>query len=473
MSDMAGILWETEHGGGTRNRTEVHGFAGLIQDHKANSTPAQPRIVGTTLGGFRWSLCMPKIVKEWSLKDLKSASPGVHFVGGVGGLTLHIKPANKPGVRPPASWVLRVYVGAKRRNLGLGPYPEISLAEARRRALEVRNLCAQGVDPMHHKHEKRLKVEVHKSPDVTFKQIADQYLATHAVNYRNAKHSQQWLSSLRNYAYSDLGDIAVSDVTAEQILKVLKPIWETKTETAKRLQGRIEKIFDLAVASGLRETNPARWKNYLSLRLPAPGRIAEVKHYPSLPYQALPQFMQALSGRSGMGARALEFLILTAVRSGSVRQARWPEIDFHAREWRIPSQHTKTKTGVHRVPLTDQMIRLLRSLPRTLDQPLIFPSPSGKMLSDMALNSLMRKMRASGDLWEDAVPHGFRSTFRVWAAETTAYPAELAELCLMHSVGSSVYRAYQRSDLFEKRRDIMRDWNDAVFKRSEKVIAFA
>jgi len=373
---------------------------------------------------------MPKIVKEWSLKDLKSASPGVHFVGGVGGLTLHIKPANKPGVRPPASWVLRVYVGAKRRNLGLGPYPEISLAEARRRALEVRNLCAQGVDPMHHKHEKRLKVEVHKSPDVTFKQIADQYLATHAVNYRNAKHSQQWLSSLRNYAYSDLGDIAVSDVTAEQILKVLKPIWETKTETAKRLQGRIEKIFDLAVASGLRETNPARWKNYLSLRLPAPGRIAEVKHYPSLPYQALPQFMQALSGRSA-------------------------------------------KTGVHRVPLTDQMIRLLRSLPRTLDQPLIFPSPSGKMLSDMALNSLMRKMRASGDLWEDAVPHGFRSTFRVWAAETTAYPAELAELCLMHSVGSSVYRAYQRSDLFEKRRDIMRDWNDAVFKRSEKVIAFA
>ena len=416
---------------------------------------------------------MPKIVKEWSLKDLKSASTGVHFVGGVGGLTLHIKPAGKPGVRPPASWVLRVYVGTKRRNLGLGPYPEISLAEARRRALEVRNLCAQGVDPMQHKHERRLKVEVHKSPDVTFKQIADQYLATHAVNYRNAKHSQQWHASLRNYAYSALGDIAVSDVTSEQILEVLKPIWETKTETAKRLQGRIEKIFDLAIASGLRETNPARWKNFLSLRLPAPSRITEVKHYPSLPHPDLPKFMQALSMRSGMAARALEFLILTAVRSGSVRQARWSEIDFHAGEWRIPNEHTKTRTGGHRVPLTDQMIVLLQSLPRSLNQNLIFPSPTGKVLSDMALNVLMRKMRISGDLWADAVPHGFRSTFRVWAAEATNYPSELAELCLMHSVGSAVYQAYQRSDLFEKRRQIMTDWNETVFKRCEKVVAFA
>jgi integrase len=307
----------------------------------------------------------------------------------------------------------------------------------------------------------------------TFKQLAEEYLITHESDYRNEKHRKQWRSTITTYAYPVIGQIPIAQVGIEDVLRVLKPIWSDKTETASRLQGRIEKIFDLAVASGLRETNPARWKNYLSLRLPAPGRIAEVKHHPSLPYQALPQFMQALSGRSGMGARALEFLILTAVRSGSVRQARWPEIDFHARDWRIPSQHTKTKTGVHRVPLTDQMIRLLRSLPRTLDQPLIFPSPSGKMLSDMALNSLMRKMRASGDLWEDAVPHGFRATFRIWAAEATAYPAELAELVLMHSVGGAVYAAYQRSDLFEKRRDIMRDWNDTVFKRHEKVIAFA
>jgi integrase len=268
-----------------------------------------------------------------------------------------------------------------------------------------------------------------------------------------------------------MGDRPIAHITVDEVLDVLQPIWEIKTETASRVQKRMERVFDFAVTEELRSTNPARWKNFLSLRLPAPGRIATVQHYPSLPYQGLPDFMQALSKRNGMAARALEFLILTAVRSGSVRHARWSEIDFQAREWRIPSEHTKTRSGDHRVPLTDQMIQLLRSLPRTLDQPLIFPSPRGRMLSDMALNALMRKMKASGDLWTEAVPHGFRSTFRVWAAEATDYPSELAELCLMHSVGSTVYRAYQRSDLFEKRRDIMRDWNEAAYRSQAKVLA--
>jgi len=247
------------------------------------------------------------------------------------------------------------------------------------------------------------------------------------------------------------------------VLKVLLPIWQVKTETASRVQKRMERVFDLALTKGLIQSNPARWKNYLSVRLPSPGRIASVKHFPSLPYQDLPAFMQALSKRNGMGARALEFLILTAVRSGSVRQARWSEIDFNAREWRIPKEHTKTRSGDHRVPLTDQMITLLQSLPRSIDQTLVFHSPTGRMLSDMALNVLMRKMRASGELPMDAVPHGFRSTFRIWSAEATNYPSELAELCLMHAVGSSVYRAYQRSDLFDKRRQIMADWNSAVY----------
>lgn len=416
---------------------------------------------------------MPRLIKQWNQSDLKNPPVGVHFVGQPQGLTLHIKAPKSPQSQPQGCWVLRANVGSKRRNIGLGTYPEVSLAEARRKATELKNLCSQGVDPIEMRQKKRADADLQRLKSKTFKQVAEEYLTTHESDYRNEKHRKQWRSTIETYAYPVIGQLPIGQVGIEDVLRVLKPIWSDKTETASRLQGRIEKILDLAVASGLRETNPARWKNYLSLRLPAPGRIAEVKHYPSMSYQALPQFMQALSGRSGMGARALEFLILTAVRSGSVRQARWPEIDFHAREWRIPSQHTKTKTGVHRVPLTDQMIRLLRSLPRTLDQPLIFPSPSGKMLSDMALNSLMRKMRASGDLWEDAVPHGFRATFRIWAAEATAYPAELAELVLMHAVGSSVYQAYQRSDLFEKRRDIMRDWNETVFKRSEKVIAFA
>jgi integrase len=260
----------------------------------------------------------------------------------------------------------------------------------------------------------------------------------------------------------------VKDVSIEDVLSVLRPIWESKTETASRLQRRIEKVFDLAITNGLRQTNPARWKNFLAVRLPSPSRVAKVEHYPSLPYQRLGRFMEALKAREGASARALEFLILTAVRSGSVRQARWSEIDFQAKEWRIPSEHTKTRSGDHRVPLTDEMVSLLKALPRRLDQPLVFPSPTGRMLSDMSLNAVMRKMRASGELTADAVPHGFRSTFRVWAAEATNYSAELAELCLMHSVGNAVYQAYQRSDLFEKRRSIMRDWNETVFKRCEE-----
>ena len=416
---------------------------------------------------------MPKIVKEWSLKDLKSASPGVHFVGGVGGLTLHIKPASKPGLRPPASWVIRVYIDGKRRNLGLGPYPEISLAEARTKALELKTLCSKGIDPVDQRRETHHQSDSAKQQNKTFKQVAEEYLTAHALSNYHEKHTQQWKSSLVNYAFPVLGSKLIKDIVIDDVLAALRPIWEGKTETASRLQRRMERIFDLAITSGLVKTNPARWRNYLSVWLPSPSRVAKVEHYPSVPYQHLDPFMEALKAREGNSARALEFLILTAVRSRSVRLARWSEIDFQALEWRIPRCNTKTRKVDHRVPLTPQMVSLLKAIPRRLDTDLIFPSPTGKILSDMSLNSVMRKMRKSGELEVDAVPHGFRSTFRVWAAEATTYPAELAELVLMHTVGSSVYQAYQRSDLFEKRRDIMRDWNETVFKRSEKVIAFA
>lgn len=414
---------------------------------------------------------MPRITKEWSAKDVQNAPSGVHFVGGVSGLTLQVGNPSTGTSKRPASWVLRVCVGSTRRNLGLGKYPEISLQQARKRALELKSLCVQGIDPLKERADRIQRAAESKRLTRSFRSVADDYLRIQSVSTQSQKHRHQWRSSLQTYVYPKIGDRPIAHITVDEVLGVLQPIWDIKTETASRVQKRMERVFDLAVTEGLRPTNPARWRNFLSLRLPAPGRIATVQHYPSVPYQGLPEFMQALSRRNGMAARALVFLILTAVRSGSVRQAKWSEIDFQAREWRIPSEHTKTRSGDHRVPLTDQMIRLLRSLPRTLDQPLIFPSPKGRMLSDMALNVLMRKMRTSGELPMDAVPHGFRSTFRVWAAEATDYPSELAELCLMHSVGSTVYRAYQRSDLFEKRRDIMRDWNEAVYQREAKVVA--
>jgi integrase len=415
---------------------------------------------------------MPKIKKELSARDLKNVPVGVHFVGGVGGLTLHVKPGGSDHDRRPASWVLRVYVGSKRRNLGLGPYPEISITEARRRALEIKSLCARGTDPVQEKRITRLKATQAATTDRTFKQVAEQYLAAHENDYRNAKHRQQWRNTIQTYAYPVIGSVPVREIVLDHVLQVLEPIWTTKTETAKRLQGRLEKIFDLAITSGLRETNPARWKNFLSVRLPAPSRIAAVEHYPSIPYQELWRFMDALRQRRGIAAKALEFLILTAVRSGSVRQARWSEIDLRAREWRIPKDHTKSGSQDHRVPLTDAMRGILRSLPRRIDTDLIFPSPNGKMLSDMTLNGLMRSMRRSGELWMDAVPHGFRSTFRVWAAEATNHSAELAELVLMHTVGDSVYAAYQRSDLFEKRRQIMAEWNEVALRPEASAISF-
>lgn len=414
---------------------------------------------------------MPKLVKQWGQSDLKTLHEGVHFVGQPAGLTLHVKPSKGQNSRLRASWILRVYVGSRRRNLGLGTYPEVGLTEARKKAGEIKLLCDKGVDPIRQKNEQRRELEKSSANNRTFKHVAEEYLLAHEGDYRNEKHKKQWRSTLESYAYPRLGNLPIREVSIEDVLGVLQPIWKTKTETASRLQGRLERIFDLAITTGIRETNPARWRNFLSVRLPSPSRIATVTHFPSLPYQDLGRFMEALSKRSGMAARALEFLILTAVRSGSVRQARWSEIDFKALEWRIPKDHTKTRSGDHRVPLTPQMVVLLEVLPRRSDTDLIFPSPNGKMLSDMALNMLMRKMQASGGLWMDAVPHGFRSTFRVWAAEATSYPTELAELCLMHSVGSAVYRAYQRSDLFEKRRQIMADWSETALKRSKGVVA--
>lgn len=406
---------------------------------------------------------MPRFTSEWSAKDVQNAPIGVHFVGGVGGLTLQVRDSQNPHDPRAASWVLRVYVGSKKRNLGLGKYPEISLSNARKRALEIKSMCSRGIDPVIPKTTRMQKESPQSAVGVTFQALADEYFATHLIASHGPKHVQQWRSSLMNYVYPDIGKKAVEDISTQDVLKVLLAIWHVKTETASRVQKRMERVFDLALTKDLIQSNPARWKNYLSVRLPSPGRIASVTHFPSLPYQDLSAFMNALSRRNGIGARALEFLILTAVRSGSVRQARWSEIDFNAREWRIPKEHTKTRSVDHRVPLTDQMITLLQSLPRSVDQPLVFPSPTGRMLSDMALNVLMRKMRTSGELPIDAVPHGFRSTFRIWSAEATNYPSELAELCLMHAVGSKVYRAYQRSDLFDKRRQIMADWNSAVY----------
>jgi len=231
-----------------------------------------------------------------------------------------------------------------------------------------------------------------------------------------------------------------------------------KTETAKRLLGRIKTVLDYATVNEYRSgANPAQWTGYLSTQLPSPKKLQKVEHHPAVPYQMIGNFISKLRKYESISAKALEYLILTAVRSGSVRQAEWSEIDFERKLWIIPAEHTKAKQE-HRVPLTPQAIKLLKSLPKLVGSNFVFPSPTGKALSDMALSQLMRRMQKSGELAVEAVPHGFRSTFRDWAAEQTAYPDEIRKAASGHTVGDAVKEAYQRTDLLEKRRRLMNEW---------------
>jgi integrase len=303
----------------------------------------------------------------------------------------------------------------------------------------------------------------------TFKECAESYIEAHSADYTSDKHRKQWPATLEAYAYPIIGNMLVADIAMRHMLDVLGQstksrdgshgkLWYTKTETAKRLLGRIKTILDYAIVNEYREgTNPAIWKGYLDTQLPAPRKVTPQKHHPAIPYPQIGVFMALLRQNASISAKALEFLILTAVRSGSVRLADWSEIDFGNKLWVIPPEHTKIRQE-HRVPLQPQAVALLRSLPRIVGNTKIFPSPRGSHLSDMALSQLMRGMRERGELTVDAVPHGFRSTFRDWAADQTSYTDEIRKVASGHTVGDAVKRAYQRTDLLEKRRGLMTEW---------------
>ncbi len=287
---------------------------------------------------------------------------------------------------------------------------------------------------------------------MSFAQAATQYIDTHESSWRSIKHGQQWRNTIDSYANPIIGRVLVRDVSLSHILAVLEPIWHTKTETATRLRGRIESILDWAAARGYRdEPNPARWKGHLDKLLPAPGKIRKRKHHQALPYSDLPNFMRTLASQEGMGARALEFTILTACRSGEVRGAKWAEFDLDARVWTIPADRMKAGKE-HRVPLSDAAMAILSVQRERSFSDYVFPNPSGEPLSDMTLSAVLRRMKVP------AVPHGFRSTFRDWCSEQTDYPREVAEMALAHAIGSKVEAAYRRGDLFGKRTQLMLDW---------------
>jgi integrase len=413
---------------------------------------------------------MPKIAKP--LNDLqvrRITRVGWHAVGGVAGLLLQVRTPAKEGAQPPRSWILRVKVGDQRQPYGLGPYPQVSLASAREQAAKLVMEAKQSVNIVAKKRALRSALIVESSKNKTFKECAEAYMDAHSSDYTSEKHRKQWPATLAAYAYPIIGDMLVSDIAMRDVRNVLEQktmvdkdnsgkLWYVKTETAKRLLGRIKTVLDYATVNEYRSgTNPAQWAGHLSTQLPSPKKLQKKEHHPAVHYQQIGDFMSKLRANSSISGKALEFLILTAVRSGSVRQAEWREIDLDKALWIIPAEHTKARQE-HRVPLSPQAIQLLKSLPRLAGTGIVFPSPSGKVLSDMALSQLMRGMRERGELTVEAVPHGFRSSFRVWSAEQTAYPDEIRKAASGHTVGDAVKEAYQRTDLLDKRRNLMNEW---------------
>lgn len=394
---------------------------------------------------------MPRKAQEIGPKAVSLLKePGLHFVGGVAGLALQVLPT---GGR---TWVLRATIGNKRRDMGLGGYPDVPLAEAREAARRAREKIRQGIDPIDEGRSARSLLKASQAAALTFEQCAERYIKGQEAGWKNAKHAAQWTSTLKTYAYPVMGSLLVKDVALPHVLEALEPIWTKKTETASRVRSRIELVLDWATTRGYREgLNPARWRGHLDKLLPKPSKVAKVEHHAALPLDDMGEFMQNLRALDGIGARALDFAILTAARSGEVRGATWQEIDLDAGMWKIPAARMKVHKE-HRVPLSDAAVHLLRALPRVGGTDVIFVSPRGGQLSDMTLTAVLRRMKV------DAVPHGFRSTFRDWAAERTSYPHEMAEMALAHTISDKAEAAYRRGDMFEKRRRMMDDWANFI-----------
>ena len=395
---------------------------------------------------------MPKIARELgplAVKGLTSA--GLHPVGGVAGLMLQVSPT---GTR---SWLLRVKVGDKRREIGLGAYPGVGVALAREKAQQTRDDITKGIDPVAQRAAARQTIveqqQEEKALAWTFKRCAEAYIKAKKPGWRNDKHGQQWENTLATYVYPAIGETLVRHVNITHITSIIEPHWATKNETINRVRNRIELVLDWATVRRLRSgDNPARWKGNLDKLLADRSVVGAVTGHRALPAAELHAFMQALKAVPGTSARCLEFVVLTACRSGEARLATWAEIDTKAKTWAIPGMRMKSGRP-HNVPLSDDVVTLLEALSRLEGTDLLFPgAKAGKPLSDMSLTAVMRRMGV------DAVPHGFRASFSSWCASSTAYPSEVREMALAHSIGDGTVAAYQRSDLFEKRRNLMADW---------------
>lgn len=377
------------------------------------------------------------------LSDRKIRTVGQGMYGDGQGLWLNVR---KDGTR---AWVFRYMLAGRARAMGLGPLHTVSLAQARELATTNRRHLLQGIDPIDERRRKRAAA----IGRFTFKQCAEKFLEAHGSGWRNEKHRKQWASTLKTYAFPHIGDLPVNAIGTGEIMRVLEPIWHNKTETANRLRGRVERVLDWARVREYREgDNPARWRGHLDNLLPKPSTIVPVRHHPALPFAKMPAFMGALRERNGVAAQALEFTILTAARSGEVRGMKWDELKGET--WTVPAERMKANKD-HRVPLPKRALAIIEEMRRHGETGLVFGSPTNadKPLSDMTLLAVLKRMGRS-----DLTVHGFRSTFRDWISERTAYPSDVAEAALAHTIANKVQAAYQRGDLFDKRHKLMTAW---------------
>lgn len=387
-----------------------------------------------------------KINRLTALAVTRATKPSLYADGD--GLYLQVSPTLTK------SWLFRFTLNGRARQMGLGPVNAVSLAEARDKATQCRKLLDKGIDPIDARDLERLRQRAEAARVMTFKACAEAYIEAHRAGWRNAKHASQWENTLEAYVYPAFGDLPVQLVDTALVMKVLKPIWATKTETATRVRGRIEAILDWAKAGGYRDgENPARWRGHLQHQLPPPTKVRKVRHHPALPYDQAGAFMAALRQQNGLAAKGLEFNILTATRTEEVIGARWEEFDLTKKVWTIPGERMKGGRE-YRVPLSTAAMAVLEAMQKVRRSEFVFPGfKDHKPLSNMAFLQLLKRMG-----FGHITAHGFRSTFRDWASERTAYPNEVAEMAIAHTIKDKAEAAYRRGDLFEKRSRMMEDW---------------
>jgi integrase len=404
--------------------------------------------VGLYIGFLAMSRATNRLAVKFTEKD--NLKPGLYHDGG--GLYLQVSD------RLTKSWVYRFMMAGRARKMGLGDFDLVSLKDARKKRDAAYGLVIDGIDPIDDRAARKVSRSVESAKAMTFKECAEQFIELQEPGWKSAKHGAQWRATLEAYAYPSIGSLPIGAIDKAMILKILSPIWTKKTETASRVRGRLEKILDFAKSNDLRQgDNPAAWRGHLENILAKRTQIAPVEHHAALPYAELPAFMAKLRTRESVSARALEYTILTAARTGDTIGAKWLEIDKAEKLWTVPAGRMKGKRGARRrdhvVPLSDPALAVLENLPVDGDQ--IFPGGKGAGLSAAAMSELLKGMGYSPDR---ATVHGFRSTFKDWAAEQTTYANELSEMAMAHTVSDRVEAAYRRGDMREKRRRMMADW---------------